>query len=85
MALYFLSSLRKLILWWFRSSKTTLLLTNFNKIYLSFSQNPFEPKHQLLNNTRGNAGIKVLKIQQEIIDYSQKNDDVYGNFEDKTK
>ena len=54
-------------------------------MYLSFLQNPFESNHQLLNKTRGNAGIKVLKIQQEIIDYSQKIDDVYGNFEDKTK
>ena len=57
-------------------------LPDIDKIYL-YVKDPFESKCQLLINRRQKVEIKVLKDPKALMDYSQTNDDVHENLEDK--
>ena len=55
---------------------------DIDRIYL-YVRDPFESKYQLLINGSEKLGIKTLKNQKALIDYSQTIDDVYENSEDQ--
>ena len=44
-----------------------------------------EPKYQLLNKKREQAGIKNLNEKSAFIEYSNNMDDIYDNIEDYNK
>ena len=84
-------SYRKIIIGPSGSGKTNYLLNSIqkdnnmiDKIYL-YAKDLEEPKYQLLNKKREQAGIKNLKDKNVFIEYSNNMDDIYDDINDYNK
>ena len=83
-------SFRMLIIGPSGSGKTNTLLNLINnlnpidKIYL-YTKDLSEPKYELLNNHRKNAGIKHFNDSTAFTEYSNDMDDVFTNIDDYNK